>query len=216
MAGISEMSDEMRKYLAGYDNLQRFVSYYYQIDLTRKLNVKQVLEIGIGNKTVSDYLRKLGLRVTTLDLSSCLHPDVVGDASRIPFKNESFDAVLCFQVLEHLPWGLFPRAISEISRVTREYAILSLPHSSYSMEIIFRGTPINKLLKRSIIHIRISLPRKGKRSEEHYWEIGLRQFPPKKIRHEICKHFHIERELRPPLNPYHHFFLLRKRGKRGA
>ncbi|MCX7702846.1 MAG: class I SAM-dependent methyltransferase [Planctomycetota bacterium] len=40
--------------------------------------------------------------------------DVYGSALDIPFKSESFDAVVCFQVLEHLPEPA--RAVSEMAR----------------------------------------------------------------------------------------------------
>ena len=38
-------------YSNNYDNVFRFISYYYQIDLAIKLKPKNILEIGIGNKT---------------------------------------------------------------------------------------------------------------------------------------------------------------------
>jgi ubiquinone/menaquinone biosynthesis C-methylase UbiE len=42
---------------------------------------------------------------------------VVADAENLPFRNESFDCILCNQVLEHLPF--IERAINELHRVTK-------------------------------------------------------------------------------------------------
>ena len=45
-------------YLASYDTLERFIGYFYQIDFIRKLKPKTILEIGIGNRTTSNYVNK--------------------------------------------------------------------------------------------------------------------------------------------------------------
>lgn len=48
-----------------------------------------------------------------------------GDAQDIPFKDKSFDATICYEVIEHLDR---PEAcISEVERVTREVALFSTP-----------------------------------------------------------------------------------------
>ena len=47
-----------------YDTNARWNSYWYQIYEVVKLRPKRLLEIGIGNKTVSDYLKKVGVIIT--------------------------------------------------------------------------------------------------------------------------------------------------------
>ena len=42
-------------YLGEYDDLGRFISYFYQIDIVKNLEPDNILEIGVGNKTVSNY-----------------------------------------------------------------------------------------------------------------------------------------------------------------
>src|SRR3989344_860983 len=113
-----------------YDSKERWVSYWYQIKEVKEQNPKTVLEIGVGNKVVSDYLKKIGLKVTTCDFDKNLKPDVVADVLDLPFKKESFDVVLCAEVLEHLPFGKFSKALKEIHRVTQTSAIITLPHFS--------------------------------------------------------------------------------------
>jgi SAM-dependent methyltransferase len=50
----------------------------------------------------------------------------VGDALDLPFVDESFDTVVCWEVLEHLPRQSERRAFAEISRVLRPGGILYL------------------------------------------------------------------------------------------
>lgn len=39
-----------KHYYKDYDDLTRFVSYFYQIDSLIKTNPKTILEVGVGNK----------------------------------------------------------------------------------------------------------------------------------------------------------------------
>lgn len=110
-----------------YDSKECFISYWHQINEIIKLNPKRVLEIGIGNSFISKYLKERRINIITLDIDKRLNPDVVGNVLDIPFTDESFDIVACYELLEHLTYEDFHRALSEISRVSNSYAILSLP-----------------------------------------------------------------------------------------
>lgn len=48
--------------------------------------------------------------------------DIISDISHIPVENESFDAVLCTEVLEHLPYPIL--AISEFERILKKGGVL--------------------------------------------------------------------------------------------
>lgn len=52
-----------------------------------------------------------------LDKVDTYHPDYVGDVMNLPFEDNSFDAIICLAVLEHVerPWD----AVSELHRVTK-------------------------------------------------------------------------------------------------
>jgi SAM-dependent methyltransferase len=52
----------------------------------------------------------------------------------LPFASQSFDAVLCTEVLEHIPEDMFPVAISELRRVTRKYILVSVPNCENLLE----------------------------------------------------------------------------------
>lgn len=196
-----------------YDDLPRFISYFYQIDLVRSLQPQSVLEIGVGNKTVANYLRQNGIAIDTCDIDAELYPDYVADVRNLPFADDSYDVVMACEVLEHLPWSDVEQALRELHRTTRRFVLLSLPHVSASLELILRNPLPPRMLERHFFGVSLRMPLFFTRADstgEHYWEIGRRRFPTRRIRRALTKHFEIYREIRPVLHPYHHFFVLEK------
>ncbi len=194
-------------YEKGYDTSQRFQSYFVQINEVLKLKPKSVLEVGIGNKTVADYLSRRIENVKTLDFDKELNPDIVADVTNIPLKDNSFDVVLCCEVLEHIPFEQFQKAQKELARVSKKYIVLSLPHFSHPISLSFKLPG----LKQINISIYIPHPKKHKFNGEHYWEIGKKGYPCKKIKNILLKNFNIIKDFREKNNPYHHFFILEKK-----
>jgi ubiquinone/menaquinone biosynthesis C-methylase UbiE len=52
---------------------------------------------------------------------------VQGEASILPFPPNSFDLVLAFESLEHIPNSTFSSVLDEISKVARKYIIITVP-----------------------------------------------------------------------------------------
>lgn len=194
-------------YYEKYDNSKRFHSYFTQIKETLKLKPESVLEIGIGNKTVSDYLPKRVKKVKTLDFDKELNPDIVADVTNIPLEDNSFDVVLCCEVLEHISFNQFKTALKEISRVSKRYVILSLPHFSHPIYLNFK-IPLFKEINFSVY---ISHYKKHTFDGQHYWEIGKKGYPLRRIKNALKGEFSILKDFREAENPYHHFFILEKR-----
>lgn len=193
-----------------YDSKARWISYWYQIREISGKSPKSVLEIGVGNKTVSDYLKKIGLEVVTCDFDKPLKPDVVADIRNLPFEKNSFDLVLCAEVLEHIQFADFQKALMEIHRVTKKWAIITLPH--FSITDIYIGAKIIPFVPKKEFFFKVDLPIKHKFLGEHYWEIGKRGYSLRRIKKIVEKSgFIIEKCFYPKENPYHQFFVLKNR-----
>ena len=192
-----------------YDTKSRWISYWYQINEVINLKSKSVLEIGVGNKSVSDYLTKIGFRVKTCDLDKSLKPDVVANILNLPFKIDSFDVVLCAEVLEHLPFKNFSKALSNIHKVSKKYAIITLPN--FSITNLYFGIKVIPYVPKKEFLIRVRYPVKHKFLGEHYWEIGKKGFPVSLIKESIQKSgFQIKKTYSPIEDPKHNFFILEK------
>jgi ubiquinone/menaquinone biosynthesis C-methylase UbiE len=157
-----------------YNSKERFNSYWHQINEVLQLNPINVLEIGVGNGFVSKYLKDAGVKIDTLDIDVRLNPDIAGTVLDIPIINESFDLVICYEILEHLPFSEFNKALSEIYRVSQQYVILSLPDISPAYRWYLELPKIRSIkcliahpLRRSVNH---------KSCTDHFWEIGYKNY----------------------------------------
>ena len=190
-----------------YAHPGRFVSYYHQLAEVLSLDPASVLEIGVGDGVFRDYLKgNTGIAYTSVDVADDLHPDVVGDVTKLPFKGDAFDVVCAFEVLEHIPFEQFEMAITELARVSRRGVVLSLPHF---------GPPVKFLLKIPFLPeisfaFKIPFARVHVFNGQHHWEIGKRGYSSRMIRNVLEKYFTIQKEFVPFENQYHHFYILKK------
>jgi SAM-dependent methyltransferase len=53
---------------------------------------------------------------------------VEGSASELPFADKSFDVVTASEVIEHLPYGTYERALRELQRVARRFIVITVPY----------------------------------------------------------------------------------------
>lgn len=192
---------------ANYDDEKRWMSYFYQVKEVLAFKSESVLIIGRGNGLVSTYLKLKGIKVVTLDIDENLKPDIVASVIEMPFKGNEFDAALCAQVLEHLPYAEFSKSLAEIKRVTKLGAVISLPHFGPVIKFCLK-IPFLPLLR---FMIKLPYPKKHIFKGEHYWEIGKWGYPVGKIKSEIRKTgFSIKKDYIVFENPLHHFFVLKK------
>lgn len=203
---------EKEHYYSEYDSLSRFTSYYSQCKTALDLKPESVLEIGIGNKTASNYLKEMGLKVTTCDFDKNLEPDIVGDIRDLKnIKDNSFDLVMACEVLEHLPWEDIDKALAELKRVSKKYVLISVPWSGWFVNFNFTFPYIQKIFQRDYLNIGFIIPRfyaNIKWKGEHYWEIGSKDYPIKRIRNKFQEYFKLEKDFQVELNRYHHYFIL--------
>lgn len=190
-----------------YDDEKRWASYWHQIKDILDFNPKNVLIIGNGNGLVAEYFKLAGIKVVILDTDKTLNPDIVASVSKMPLKESEFDAVLCAEVLEHLPFENFIGALSEIQRVSMKGAVISLPHFGPAIKFLLK-LPLLSEIK---FMTKIPYPINHKFKREHYWEIGKKSYYLNRIKKEIIKSgLILEKDYIVFENPQHHFFVLKK------
>ena len=100
------------------------------------LQPETVVEIGAGEGRITERLVErfptaavVGLDLPDTNLADEWEdidvPMFFGDATRMPFVDKSIDLVVGLEVLEHVPQP--ERALADIARVCRGFAILSVP-----------------------------------------------------------------------------------------
>jgi hypothetical protein len=190
-----------------YVDLPRWTSYWHQIMETLALAPKTVLIVGMGDSIVQHCLRER--EIYTFDFDKNLHPDFEGDVVNIDvlLGDRKFDVILCCQVLEHLSHDMFENILQQMEQHA-DNVIISLPYSAmkYRFEI---KLPIIKTIKVNIyIH---KFFKKHKFDGVHYWEIGTRGHTKRSVLKSMRKFFTVEKWYVAPYNPYHVFFILKKR-----
>jgi len=85
----------------------------------------EILDVGADRCYLREYL-SAGARYTGIGLGG--QPDLIVNLEQgsIPFKDSSFDCVLCLDVLEHLDNPHF--VFDELCRVSRDVVVISLPN----------------------------------------------------------------------------------------
>lgn len=115
------------------DDRMPLVRQWEQIRATIFLGVVQghrILDVGTRESIVPSYLADRGASVTAIDLgikAIVPHPGVrilQGDATALPFQDNSFDEVLCTACVKHIPNDM--RAVSEMLRVLKPHGLLAL------------------------------------------------------------------------------------------
>ena len=112
-------------YYEDYDTVLRFISYHYQIEEVLKAQPDKCLEIGVGNKTVANYIKQCGINIDTCDFDPDLEPDFVADIRKLPLEDKTYDMTLACEIIEHIPWEDVPTALKELQRVKLRQLLLN-------------------------------------------------------------------------------------------
>lgn len=194
-----------------YESEARFSSYYHQIKSLLELKPESVLEIGCGSSTFSSLIKSLGLTAYSVDFDVNLKPTISASVLDLPIKDNSIDVAVAFQVLEHLPFENFYHCLSELCRISKTGVVISLPDFG-NFGVVFSIPYVRKLV--FSFHVLPFLP-KHKFDGQHYWEINKKGYSLKKIASVIdsaglvCMKTYLN-----PYNPYHRFFVLKKKVSR--
>ncbi len=112
------------------------------VELASATDARRILDAGCGEGFTIHELGEFGIQATIVgaDLSPTAlawnqahgmaqSPLNVADVQHLPFADDSFDLVLCLEVLEHLPDSAL--GLRELLRVARGYILVSVPHEPF-------------------------------------------------------------------------------------
>jgi len=97
-----------------------------------------ILDVGCGTGNLSYQLQKEGYDVTGFDVSGVALAEaekrgiktVQGDLDKkLPFEDNSFDCVVCCQVLQHIFEPL--KLVNDMKRVSDKFIIINVPNIAY-------------------------------------------------------------------------------------
>ncbi|MEQ8193705.1 MAG: class I SAM-dependent methyltransferase, partial [Rhodospirillales bacterium] len=114
-----------------YYSEKRIIHQWMQVHLLQNLPVSRILEIGPHLGLVTAMLCNAGYGVSILDIAKrfdfpnvdCITEDIRNIS---PEQLLGFDAVLCCEVLEHIPFDDVPNIVLKFSNV--RYLIISVPY----------------------------------------------------------------------------------------
>ena len=100
-------------------------------------NAERLLDVGTGNGAFLSFLenasRPLHLRGlersrSAIAASKCRAEITEGSVDALPFEDRSYDTVTALEVIEHLPYAVYPKALAEMARVSASQVVLSVPY----------------------------------------------------------------------------------------
>jgi len=87
----------------------------------------EVLDVGGRTALLRSFLADD--RITLVDLEESAEPGLIlGDGSRLPFRDRAFDVVCAFDTLEHVPPVAREAFVAECRRVARRWVVLAGPY----------------------------------------------------------------------------------------
>lgn len=96
-------------------------------------SVTSILDVGCGDGRLTNRLIERVRNVVGVDISSealrhvrC-HTKQAG-IEQLPFPNRSFELVIASEIIEHLGYEIYQRALNEISRVSSKYIFITVPN----------------------------------------------------------------------------------------
>ena len=113
------------------------------LDLIASKKVDSILDVGCGEGFTLNRLKEhgIGKRLEgveylkdAIELGKKTYPYIKikqGDIYKLPYEDNSFDLVLCTEVLEHLDNP--PKALKELIRVSNKYLVVSVPNEPFFM-----------------------------------------------------------------------------------
>jgi len=166
------MKNYSSEWIHKLENLKHWNYYWYQVRDIRDVSKPEdkILEIGVGTRFTSNYLKSKDYDVTTIDIDPDKKPDIVANVSDYQFE-ETFTNVMAFEVFEHIPFDDFQKILAKIHTICTGRLLISLPRNEkvwFDMNIELPGS--------RQIRFRLATRRNKILSRHHHWEIDYKQY----------------------------------------
>lgn len=205
------------------EGINRFTSIFYQVkDIIIKPDIKSILEFGTGRNVSKALIEHFGIKHYSVDFDDkTFRPDHVSTILEFD-KDEKYDIVCAFQVLEHNPIETIGIHLDKLRSFSNKYVYVSLPFNGrwISINFFFNFMPTRYgRWNRSILFtwknffqkrrpVKEYEKRKNKYSP-HWWEIGDTNMSKKQFEKIANKSgLKIINQFHNKFFPYHIFFLM--------
>lgn len=124
--------EEYWQNLAGGELCDHTKARYEAIREMIPSEVRTIIDVGCGSGLLTNYLicshEVVGVDISERALTHVKAETRIGSVTDIPADDESFDLVLCTEVLEHLGYnGSFEKALRELVRVSSKFILVTVP-----------------------------------------------------------------------------------------
>jgi SAM-dependent methyltransferase len=140
-----EKTDNYKKHTSK-NPIQRLLLWNFFRNLVSLISAKKVdsiLDVGCGEGFTLNRLKQEGIGKklegieysdTAIKIGKKIYPNIKikkGSIYNLPYADNSFDLVLCTEVLEHLEDPA--KGLKELARVSKRYLVISVPNEPFFM-----------------------------------------------------------------------------------
>lgn len=179
-----------------YYTEKRIVHQWFQVHLLSALTVKRVLEVGPYHGLVTAMLASAGYEPTTFDITD--KAPLVGAVGHIqgdltaldPARIRGFDAILCCETLEHLPWGEVGGVLEAFAASGAPYLVMSVPYEGAQIGWSFYAnahTLRHRLFTRWLRFFQPFRAASLTDIDAHKWEVGYKGHSLAALKEKVAK-----------------------------
>jgi hypothetical protein len=179
-----------------YYTEKRIVHQWFQVHLLSTLTVRRVLEVGPYLGLVTAMLASAGYEVTTFDIAA-KPPSTLGAKGHIqgdltalePARIRGFDAILCCETLEHLPWSAVGGVLKAFAASAAPYLVLSVPYEGAQIGWSFYAnahTLRHRLFTRWLRFFQRFRTASMTDIDAHKWEVGYKGFSLAALKEKVA------------------------------
>ena len=178
-----------------YYTEKRIVHQWFQVHLLSSITAKRILEVGPYLGLVTAMLASAGYEVTTFDVTDQPPPvgargHIQGDLTALePARIRGFDAILCCETLEHLPWSRVGGVLQALAASGSPYLVMSVPYEGAQIGWSFYAnahTVRHRLFTRWLRFLKRFRIKSHTDIDAHKWEVGYKGYSIAALKEKVA------------------------------